>query len=58
MTEQEFYRNILAVNYANLTANLENLSINREILSKNKLRDAQITYLLQLILDELKRKGN
>lgn len=55
MTEQEFYRLILSINYANLTANLENLSINREILKRSKEKDAQIMYLLRLIVSELEK---
>lgn len=56
MNEQEFYRNILSVNYANLAVNIENLNTNKEILKRNQQTNSQIVYLLQLILNEL--KGN
>lgn len=55
MTEQEFYRQILSVNYANLMANLENLSINQEILKRSQKTDAQIIYLLQQIFNKLSK---
>lgn len=56
MTEQEFYSNILSVNYANLVANLKNLATNKEILQKNQKANNQIIFLLKLILNELQQK--
>lgn len=55
MTEQEFYRQILSVNYINLAANLENLNTNKEILRRSQEVDRQIIYLLQSILNELRK---
>lgn len=51
MSEQEFYRQILSVNYANLAANLENLNINQEILKGSKETNARIICLLELIVE-------
>lgn len=54
MTEQEFWHSILAINMANFMVNMENLAVNREILTRAKERDAVEASLLQSILDELR----
>lgn len=54
MTEQEFWHSILAINMANFIVNMENLAVNREILTRAKERDAVEASLLQSILDELR----
>lgn len=54
MTEQEFWHSILAINMANFMVNMENLAVNREILTRAKERDAIEASLLQSILDELR----
>lgn len=54
MTEQEFWHSILAINMANFMINMENLAVNREILTRAKERDAVEASLLQSILDELR----
>lgn len=54
MTEQEFWHSILAINMANFMVNMENLAVNREILTRVKERDAVEASLLQSILDELR----
>lgn len=54
MTEQEFWHSILAINMVNFMVNMENLTINREILARSKERDAVEASLLQSILDELR----
>lgn len=50
MNEQSYYRDILAINSANLAANIENVSINEQILQNGKSTDRQIIYLLEQIL--------
>ena len=50
MNEQAYYRDILAINSANLAANIENVSINEQILQNGKSTDRQIIYLLEQIL--------
>ena len=54
MTEQEFWHSISAINMANFMVNMENLAVNREILTRAKERDAVEASLLQSILDELR----
>lgn len=54
MTEQEVWHSILAINMANFMVNMENLAVNREILTRAKERDAVEASLLQSILDELR----
>lgn len=54
MTEQEFWHSILAINMANFMVNMENLAVNREILTRAKERDAVEASLLQSILGELR----
>lgn len=51
MTEYE--RLLLSINSANLTANIENVSINEKILEEK--RDNRIVALLQEILKEVKK---
>lgn len=46
---------LMAINSANLAANLENVRVNEEILSSGKSVDAQIIQLLERILEEVKR---
>lgn len=50
MNEKSYYRDILAINSANLAANIENVSINEQILQNGKSTDRQIIYLLEQIL--------
>lgn len=50
MNWQSYYRDILAINSANLAANIENVSINEQILQNGKSTDRQIIYLLEQIL--------
>lgn len=49
-------RELLSINDANLAANLENVTINEEILRRGKATDAQIVLLLESILEEVKRR--
>lgn len=49
-------RELLSINAANLAANLENVTINEEILRRWKATDAQIIQLLERILEEVKRR--
>lgn len=49
-------RDLLSINSANLSANLENVTINEEILRRGKSTDAQIILLLEMILEEVKRR--
>ena len=50
MVDQAYYRYILAINSANLAANIENVSINEQLLQNGKSTDRQIIYLLEQIL--------
>lgn len=50
MDGQEYYRELLAINTANLAANIENVTINEKILNHGKSTDRQIIYLLEQIL--------
>lgn len=50
MDNQEYCRETMAINAANLAANLENVNINEEILRAGKSTDVQIIYLLEQIL--------
>ena len=50
MDNQEYYRETMAINAANLAANLENVNINEEILRAGKSTDRKIIYLLEQIL--------
>jgi hypothetical protein len=54
MTEQEFYRESMCINSANLAANIENVNINTEILERSKKRDDLIITLLSQLLEVLK----
>ena len=47
---------LLPINSANLAANLENVRVNEEILTRGKSVDAQIIRLLERILEEVKRR--
>lgn len=47
---QEYYRELLAINTANLAANIENVTINEKILNHGKSTDRQIIYLFEQIL--------
>ncbi|MGN1383258.1 MAG: hypothetical protein ACI4W2_10650 [Eubacterium sp.] len=58
MNEQEYWRDILAINSANLAANLENININSRILQNGERTDSQIIAMLQTIIDLLKAGGN
>lgn len=49
-------RELLSINAANLAANLENVRVNEEILTRGKSVDAQIIHLLERILEEVKRR--
>ena len=51
-----YSRELLAINSANLAANLENVRVNEEIISRGKAADAQIILLLERILEEVKRR--
>lgn len=53
MNEKAYYRDILAINSANFAANIENVSINEQILQNGKSTDRQIIYLLEQILKEV-----
>lgn len=50
MDSQEYYRELLAINTANLAANIENVTINEKIMDHGKSTDRQIIYLLEQIL--------
>lgn len=50
MDGQEYYRELLAINTANLAANIENVMINEKIMDHGKSTDRQIIYLLEQIL--------
>lgn len=50
MDGQEYYRELLAINTANLAANIENVTINEKIMDHGKSTDRQIIYLLEQIL--------
>lgn len=50
MDSQEYYRELLAINTANLAANIENVTINEKIMDHGKSTDRQIVYLLEQIL--------
>lgn len=50
MNEQSYYRDILEINSANLAANIDNVSINEQILQNGKSTDRKIIYLLEQIL--------
>lgn len=51
-----YLRELLAINSANPAANLENVRINEEILTRGKSVDAQIIHMLEMILEEVKRR--
>lgn len=51
-----YLRELLEINSANQAANLENVRINEEILTRGKSVDAQIIHLLERILEEVKRR--
>lgn len=51
-----YSREILEINSANLAANLENVRVNEEILTRGKSVDAQIIQLLERILEEVKQR--
>lgn len=57
MNEQEYWRDILAINSANLAANIENITINHKILKHGEETDKQIILLLQKILSVLIKDG-
>lgn len=57
MTQDQYYRTLLSINAANLTANLENVNINKDILSRQRRHEHdndEIISLLTKILEELK----
>ena len=56
MTEQSYWRDILAINAANLAANLEVLSINHDIQAHGEKTDAIVIALLTRILEVLNRE--
>lgn len=53
MTEHEYWNAILAINSANLAANLKNVQINEKILANH--RDDRIIELLKEILKEVRK---
>jgi hypothetical protein len=57
MDENTYYREILAINSANLAANIENVSINEKLLSL-KSKDDVIISLLTQILEVLKNDSS
>ena len=56
MTEQEFWHSILAINMANFMVNMENLAVNREILTRAKERDAVEASLFAKYIGRIERR--
>lgn len=57
MSQDQYYHTLLSINAANLTTNLENVGINRDILSRQKRHEHDndmIISLLTKILEELR----
>lgn len=50
MDMDAYYRDLLAINTANLAANIENVSINERILKRGESTDRQVIDLLEQIL--------
>lgn len=57
MDENTYYREILAINSANLAANIENVAINEKLLNL-KSKDDVIISLLAQILEVLKNDSS
>lgn len=53
ISEQDYYRDVLAINSANLATNLEIMNVNHEIMYRGRDTDREIIYLLKRILEVL-----
>lgn len=53
MDRNDYSRELLAINSANLAANLENVSLSEQIIRRNMDTTARIIMLLELILKEV-----
>jgi hypothetical protein len=58
MTEQEYRSKLLAINSANLAANIENVAINTDILERQKRHEYDNNKIIALLTELLEEQKN